>query len=86
MWLAEYDIDVYNAPEVFSVPPLTRLILPVMSGHNWLFGISLLVGESRQRGTLLWGAISGSPGREHGSFGTNGTRRNHMYEFQSLKI
>ena len=35
MWLAEYDVDVYNAPEVFSVPPLTRLILPVMSGHNW---------------------------------------------------
>ena len=34
MWLAEYDIDVYNAPEVFSVPPLTRLILPVMSGRT----------------------------------------------------
>ena len=31
--LAGYDIDVYNAPEVFSVPPLTRLIPPVMSGH-----------------------------------------------------
>ena len=34
MRLAEYDVDAYNAPEVFSVPPLTRLILPVMSGHN----------------------------------------------------
>lgn len=33
IWLAEYDVDVYNAPEVFSVPPLTRLIPPVMSGH-----------------------------------------------------
>ena len=38
MWLAEYDVDVYNAPEVFSVPPLTRLILPVMSGHQRVYG------------------------------------------------
>ena len=37
MRLAEYDIDVYNAPEVFSVPPLTRLIPPVMSGAQTVY-------------------------------------------------
>ena len=41
MWLAEYDIDVYNAPEVFSVPPLTRLILPVMSGRTSVVNLTL---------------------------------------------
>lgn len=80
--------SVQRAPEFpqADLQIMPDVAYPLMSGHNWLFGISLLVGESRQRGTLLWGAISGSPGREHGSFGTNGTRRNHMYEFQSLKI
>ena len=52
MWLAEYDIDVYNAPEVFSVPPLTRLILPVMSGRTCpdISGSFGITGNDADRG------------------------------------
>ena len=60
MWLAEYDIDVYNAPEVFSVPPLTRLILPVMSGHVRALTGSLISGLN-QTGAIA-GAFADSSG------------------------